>query len=148
MDCDPNFFHALVRNLAQGLNVKFAFFSEFSITDPWRAQTLGRWLGDHLGENVEYLLQNTPCYKVSLGMTCYYPLAVHKLFPFDKDIVDMKGESYLGVPVKNSMGNVIGHLAIMDTMPMKDEEYLRLVTSFFAKRAGEKLACIQRMRGK
>lgn len=141
LDGDPNFFHALIRNLSLGLHVKYAFLTEFSTSTPWCARTLGRWLGDHFGENIEYLLQDTPCYKVSLGMTCYFQLAVQKLFPLDRDIIDLEGESYLGVPVKNKTGVVIGHLAIMDTVPMKDEAYLHLVVKFFAKRAGEKLAC-------
>ena len=147
VQCDECFFSVLVRSLANGLKVKYAFVSEFIWSQPWRARTISRWMGDGFGENYEYLLQDTPCFEVSKGSTCFYPLAVQGLFPRDQDIRALRGESYLGVPIKSSTGKVIGHLAIMDTVPMYHEDYLRLVMKYFAQRAAEELECLQRSRG-
>lgn len=145
MPCDGGFFPTLVQGLATELRVHYAFVSEFSSIFPWRARTISRWIGDSFGENYEYFLKDTPCFEVANGSTCFYPLAVQRLFPRDQDILQLGGESYLGVPIKNPSGKAIGHLAIMDTMPMKHEMYLRLVMKYFAQRAAEELECLKRI---
>jgi len=147
MPCETGYFPILVRSLATVLNVHYAFVSEFSFTQPWKAHTVSRWIGDRFGDNYEYLLQHTPCLEVANGSTCFYPLALQRLFPRDQDIFDLGGESYLGVPIKSSTGHVIGHLAIMDTSPMSNEAYLRMVVKFFARRCAEELECYQRAKG-
>ena len=144
LPCGQEYFQKLVRYLAEYLNVRYAFLSEISWPHAWRARTISRWMGDRFGESVEYTLRDTPCYKVALGSSCFYPLAVQKLFPRDKDIIELNGESYLGVPVKNRTGRVIGHLAIMDIYPMENEDYLFLVTKHFANRISEQMECLQK----
>ena len=134
-----DFFMSLAQSLALRLGVAHALVSEFLGDQLWSVQTRGLWIDDHFGTNYSYSLLDTPCAKVMKGTTCYYPTGIQVLFPRDMDLRQLKAQSYLGVPVLDSNGEIIGHLVIMDTKPMKEQAYLRTVLKFFADRVGEAL---------
>ena len=43
------------------------------------------------------------------------------MFPSDHALTEMAVESYLGVPLTDHQGNVLGHLAVFDERPMPEE---------------------------
>jgi formate hydrogenlyase transcriptional activator len=60
------------------------------------------------------------------------------LFPLDKGLADWEAESYLGVPMLDQEGRVIGHIAILDDKPMdRDQRAIDLVKIFAARAAAE-----------
>jgi formate hydrogenlyase transcriptional activator len=60
------------------------------------------------------------------------------MFPLDKPLASMGAESYLGVPMLDTAGRVIGHIAIIDDKPMeRDERAIDLVKIFAARAAAE-----------
>src|SRR5262249_13194441 len=58
-------------------------------------------------------------------------------------LVEMKIESYLGVPLVSASGEHLGHLCVFDTAPMPDEPRNMLIFRIFAARATAEL---ERMR--
>ncbi len=133
------FFHSFVRYLAQVLQVHYAFVTEFANEAKSRVRTLAVWQGDEFGENGEFDLANHPCENVMRGETCYYPSDVQALFPKSAELVELKAQSYLGTPLIDPCGNVLGHLAVMDTKPMGDDLGRELILRIFAARAGAEL---------
>ncbi len=115
-----DFFESLVRHLAATLGVNHAFVAEFAgvVT---RVRTLANWGNGEILPNVEYELAGTPCEDVVAGGLCHHPLGVHEKFPLDRDLKDLGIESYLGVPLLDGAGNVLGHLAVYDERPMPPE---------------------------
>jgi len=80
----------------------------------------------------------TPCMKVVNGEICHYRENLVQLFPLDTPLADMGAESYLGVPMLDRSGRVIGHIAIIDDKPMeRDERAIDLVRIFAARAAAE-----------
>jgi formate hydrogenlyase transcriptional activator len=61
------------------------------------------------------------------------------LFPEDKPLVEMRAESYLGVPVRDSTQHIIGHLVIIDDKPLASDPLVVSVMTTFANRAGVEL---------
>jgi len=60
------------------------------------------------------------------------------LFPLDKGLADWGAESYLGVPMLDREGRVIGHIAILDDKPMdRDSRAIDLIKIFAARAAAE-----------
>src|SRR5208283_5643363 len=60
------------------------------------------------------------------------------LFPLDKGLVRWEAQSYLGVPMVDLAGRVIGHIAILDDKPMnRDPRAIDLVKVFAARAAAE-----------
>ncbi|MEK7672010.1 MAG: PAS domain S-box protein, partial [Bacteroidota bacterium] len=104
------FFPSLVRNLASALDVQYALVAQL-VEESHKLKTLGFWAGGEAQPNIEYLVAGTPCEKVvKKGVPCFYPSQVQKLFPGDKDLVAMNADSYLGVPLLDPAGTLLGHL--------------------------------------
>src|SRR5262245_16529284 len=128
------FFPSLVRHLADALSVQYAFVSEFS-DDRQHFRTRAVWgRGDFL-PNFEISLAGTPCEAVLNGQASHYPARLQTLFPADTGLVTWGAESYCGVPLLDSTGTCVGHLAIMDDKPMLDGPRGMAILRIFAARA-------------
>jgi PAS domain S-box-containing protein len=131
------FFVSLVENLAKGLGVRYSFVAECLVNN--RARSLAYWAGGKPGTEVEYDLSGTPCLKVVEGKTCHFQCDLQKLFPEDEPLVEMEAHSYLGVPMRDATGQVIGHLVVMDDKPMPPDPLTLSVMETFASRAAVEL---------
>ena len=137
-----DFFRSMVRHLADALPVKIAFVTECANVEKTRARTLAFWDGKGLADTVEYNLKDTTCERVYQGETCFYAREIQKLFPQEAALVRLNGQSYIGLPMHDTAGELIGHLAVIDDAPM-DEARGMDVLKIFAARAGAEL---QRMK--
>ncbi len=135
------FFRALVQNLAKGLGVRYSFAAECLPND--RARSLAAWFSGEDTPSFEYDVRIAPCLKVLEGRTCLFDRDLQKQFPEDKPLVEMSAESYLGVPMRDAKGAVIGHLVVMDDKPMIRDPLMISVMETFASRAAVEL---ERMR--
>ena len=134
-----DFFASLVRHLAAALHVKYAFVAACVNASKTKVRTLAFWNTEAFGSNFEYDLAGTPCEQVVAGETCYHSKGVQALFPHDKDLVTLQAESYLGVPVVGSSGDIIGHLAVLDDKPASEQSLNTSVLKIFAARAGAEI---------
>jgi formate hydrogenlyase transcriptional activator len=135
-----DFFYSLVKHLASALRVRDAFVSECVEGVAGRVRTRAFWNGEGFGENFEYDVTGTPCLLVLDGEIAHYGRDVQRLFPDDKDLVALGAQSYLGVPVLDPSGPLVGHLVILDDQPMPDTTRALPVLRTFAARAGAELA--------
>ena len=135
------FFQSLVQHLAKGLGVRWVFVAE--CLPNLRARSLAYFEDGKFGENFEYNLAGTPCLKVAEGRLCHVPDRLPEVFPEDKGMIDMGTVSYLGVPLRNPAGRVIGHLVSFDDKPMPRDRLAISVLETFANRAAVEL---ERMR--
>jgi PAS domain S-box-containing protein len=134
------FFRCCVRYLAEVLQVRYAVVTELIDPAQTKVRTLAFWMGDHWSEAIEYNFVNTPCENVLQGGTiCYYPDQVPQHFPQDQELIELGVESYLGIPLLNATGTVIGHLAVLDTKPMIEDAAQTHILRIFAARAGAEL---------
>jgi formate hydrogenlyase transcriptional activator len=132
------FFRSLVRNLSIATGIANAFIAEFAGTNT-RVRTLAFWRNGQIIQNQEWELAGTPCEDVVRGKLCHYPSGVWKQFPKEEKEV----ESYLGVPLQDSEGNIIGHLALFDSCMMPPEPRLLFIFHIFAARAAAELGRIR-----
>src|SRR5262249_35474503 len=130
------FFRSLVRNLSATTGVPSAFVAEFAGSNT-RVRTIAYWTDGAFAENVEWDLAGTPCEDVVRGDLCHHPTGVTEKFPEDKGLSGT--ESYLGVPLRDAAGQVLGHLAIYDAKPMPPEPRLLYTFQIFAARAAAEL---------
>jgi PAS domain S-box-containing protein len=132
------FFGALVRHLCEALGAPYAFVAEFS-DSPSRVRSLAYFANGELEENFEYDLAGTPCEAVAQGSICHHPRGVAQKFPADRWLADIGAESYLGVPLRDAAGKILGHLALMDTRPMPEEPRRLAIFRIFGARAAAEL---------
>jgi formate hydrogenlyase transcriptional activator len=136
------FFQALAQHLASAVGVPFAAVSEFASGNR-RVRTIAFWAQGRIQENFEYDLAGTPCDDVVRGRLCHHPAGVKDGFPKAKLLVELGVESYLGAPLLDADGNVLGLLAVFDKRPMPPEPRHLYLLRIFAARASAEL---QRLR--
>jgi transcriptional regulator with GAF, ATPase, and Fis domain len=133
-----DFFRSMVRHLAAAIPVRYAFVTECANPERTRARILAFWNGNDFTEEFEYEVAKTTCAAVYQGETCFYASELQRLFPAETALVDLQGESYIGLPLLNTTGEFIGHLAVIDTQPMAEPRGMD-VLKIFAARAGAEL---------
>lgn len=134
-----DFFQMLVQHLAERLGVRHAFVTECTDINKTRVRMLAFWSGDRLSDNAEYGLHGTPCEQVIDGEIRSYPERIQSLFPDDKDLVSLAAEGYLGVPLRDSKGQVQGHLVLIDDKPLEPKPHEIEFVKILASRAGAEL---------
>ena len=132
------FFYSLVKHLASALGCEYAFVSELS-EDRARFRTRAVWGRGSFLENFETPLNGTPCDAVLNGKSSHHPERICQLFPADAGLRKWGVESYCGVPLLDSSGTVVGHLAILSERPMSDGPRGLATMRIFAARARAEL---------
>ena len=132
------FFYSLVKHLASALGCEYAFVSEL-LEDRLRFRTRAVWGRGSFMENFESPLDGTPCEAVLNGKVSHHPEQICQLFPSDAALRQWGVESYSGVPLLDSSGSVVGHLAILSERPMWDGPRGLAIMRIFAARARAEL---------
>ncbi|HEX7899420.1 MAG TPA: PAS domain S-box protein, partial [Planctomycetota bacterium] len=130
------FFRALVRTLCAALGTRSAFVSRVLDQPPRRVRTLAAWIGNDFVPDLEYALAGTPCEAVIAGGVVVHPREVARRFPSDEDLAALKAESYIGVPILDPGGAVVGHLSVIHDAELEDAEFKTSLLRLFAGRAG------------
>jgi PAS domain S-box-containing protein len=135
-----DFFRSLVSSLVEALKVRYAFITECLDSPPLRVRAFAFWSGKDFGQGFEYDLQGTPCEGVIKNKVCqYYPQQLQSLFPEDFGLVELQAQSYAGIPLLDSKGMLLGHLAVLDDRPMENETRYRALLEIFAARAAAEM---------
>ncbi len=132
------FFRALVRNLAEALGTLGAWATEY-LPEQKRLRALAMWLKGGYVEHYEYPIAGTACANVvESRKLIHIPDRLIELFPRDDDLVPLNAVSYLGAPLLDTNGSVMGHLSVLDDKPMpRDERAIALFEIFAARAAAE-----------
>lgn len=133
------FFRALVKNLAEALGTKGAWVTEFT---PGRCsmRAISFWVEDHFVDDYEFQLQDSPCERVLKERQLFHVRDnILNLFPKDPDLKNIGASSYLGMPLFDTDGSILGNLAVLDTRPMPEEARNVALFKIFADRAASEL---------
>jgi PAS domain S-box-containing protein len=134
------FFRSCVRYLAELLGFRYTFISEFVDDSKERVRTLAFWNGETFLDNIEYSTDNTPCAEVlaSSGLVMFE--SVRDRFSLDPHLSKIGGEVYIGMPIIDPHGRVLGQLAALDSQALDiNVEDQELIFKIFAARAGAEL---------
>jgi two-component system, sporulation sensor kinase A len=140
-----DFFRSLVRSLADALDVRYAFISECMDAPPTRVRSFAFWQGNEFGDEFEYALHGTPCERV-IGSNSYqcFPAQIQSLFPEEKaELEAMEAQSYAGIPLLTSTGDLLGHLAVLDDKQMESDARTQAILEIFAARAAAEMERLQ-----
>lgn len=138
-----HFFDALVETLANVLHTYGAWVTEY-IPETHRLKARAFYLGGQVLKDYELEIDGTPCEVVIRDLRLiHYPDKVLELFPNQPMIREIGTCSYMGVPLLDVDGKLLGHLAVLDRVPMPPEPRFQALFEIFAARAAAEL---QRMR--
>ena len=134
-----NFFRALVENLAIAVQTHSAWVTEY-VPETRQLRALAFWSNGQVAENFYIDIDGTPCEKVIESTEIvHYPNNVLRLYPHNATFREFQARSYLGVPLLDDTGRILGNLAVFDTRPMPKEPHLLSVFKIFAGRASAEL---------
>ena len=135
------FFEALVLNMSKALNTYGAWANVYNKNQS-KAKSLAFYLGNEFLPDFEYELKGTPCETVINNDTLLHiPDNLIETYPDDPDIKEFKKKplSYLGVPIKDTDGKIIGNMGVLDSKPMPESPKNLAIFNLFASRATAEL---------
>lgn len=133
------FFAALVTKLARVADADYAFIGEFKTDAREVVRTVAVYADGETIDNLEFELKNTPCEVVVKNGYQRYPHSVLELFPLDHLAIQLDVDSYVGVPLIDSTGTVLGPLAVFSRKPMHNLALIETALHMFALRASAEL---------
>jgi GAF domain-containing protein len=140
------FFGALVKRLARAIGTKCAWVTEW-LAEQRRLRALSFWAGDSYIPDFEYAIADTPCEPVIENRRLILvPDRVLDLFPRDPSLEPLGAMSYMGVPLFDTDGQILGHLAVLNDAPMSENESVTAIFNIFAGRAAAELRRLRRDR--
>lgn len=131
-----NFFTELVQYIADVFKVRYVMVATQKDS---RLQSSAFWLDGQVQPNMSYCLENTPCnLAVTLGE--YICLSnVQQQFPTNQALKTLNAESYVGFALRDTQGEIIGCLSIVDDKPLTQPELVLSMLRVFAARASAEL---------
>ncbi|MEJ2722273.1 MAG: ATP-binding protein [bacterium] len=135
------FFKTLVRQLADILEVEVCFVAE--ITDNGKiARMLALWQKDDFHDAVEYDIPGTPCEKVAHGEIVQINSGLSRMYP-GETMFGTPLQSYLGIPLIDERGQLLGHVAALGIRPMVEKNRDFSALKVLAARATAELKRLQ-----
>ena len=133
------FFKALVKKLAAALNTHGAWVTEY-FPESRRLKALAFWMGEQWLEGWEMVVDGTPCERV-IDERCliHIPDNLVEIYGNDPDVQAVGAASYMGMPLLDLNGAILGHLAVLDMRPMPPEPRAQVLFQIFAARAAAEL---------
>jgi PAS domain S-box-containing protein len=133
------FFKALVKSLAAALNTHGAWVTEY-FPESRRLRALAFWMGEQWLDGWEMVVDGTPCERV-IDQRCliHIPDNLLNIYWDDPDVKAVGAASYMGMPLLDLDGKILGHLAILDKRPMPPEPRTQTLFQIFAARAAAEL---------
>jgi PAS domain S-box-containing protein len=133
------FFPACVRSLAEVLGVRYVIVTTWANPQHTRIKTLALWMGEECHQVLEYDIKGTPCAQVLSQENGFYSDHLQECFPDDFLLQEIGAVSFHGLPLVDKQGDILGHLAVLDTQPMAIDQRRELILKIFAARAATEL---------
>ncbi len=127
------FFCAITQQLQQVIAADFTFIARLD-RQAYTARTLALVVDGALTDNLLYSLAHTPCANAADDSYCIYPCGIQQLFPQDQMLIDLGVEGYVGTPLHDLHGAVLGIVVAMYRRPIDNPELITTLFSIFSGR--------------
>lgn len=129
------FFAALVQNLTKALGTHGAWVTEY-FPEKRRLRALAFWMDDQWVTNYEVDIAGTPCERViDTAKLVHFQDRILEIYPHEEELKAAGAVSYMGVPLQDTDGQILGHMAVIDRRPIPEEPRIHAVFRIFAARA-------------
>lgn len=142
-----DFFNTIVQALAKVIDADFTFVAELD-KHYTKATTIAVSADQKIIDNFNYALKGTPCANVADNNVCIHTDSIQPLYPDDQLLVDMGIKAYVGTPLFDRDGNVIGILVALYRRSLLNASSVEALFLLFAGLIGgelEKLAQSQQL---
>ncbi|MGM0595179.1 MAG: PAS domain-containing protein [Pseudomonadota bacterium] len=134
------FFDSSAEWLAKAMGVRIGFIAERDPNEPERLQMRSLWDGGVMREPFAYDIAATPCQWVYRKGLAAYVSGVAERFPEYQWLREHGVEGYVGLPLHDPQGKLLGHIGIMDDKPLHELNSKVDLLRIFASRVGGEIA--------
>jgi two-component system NtrC family sensor kinase len=138
MSYGDEFFHSLILHLHRIIGSEYTFIARID-SENMTANTIAFTTHQGIQENFVYALESSPCYNVSHDTICVYPENVCSEYPADQLLADMNINGYVGIPLHDSSGTVVGLMVGLFEHSIQDPEMVADIFQFFEGRISAEL---------
>ncbi len=132
------FFDKIVLSLASAVGADYVFIAKLG-KNKHTSTTISLAAKGTIIDNFEYDLKDTPCDDVSNGALCCFTEKVAKLYPKDQLLIDMNIEAYIGSPLYDSTGKVVGLVVALSEQPVTNSKLVTMLFELFSGRIAVEL---------
>jgi PAS domain S-box-containing protein len=126
-----DFFDKLVEEMSEWLGCEVGLIAE--LIDDNSVRTISMRVDGKTAAEYQYRLHGTPCENVTTKGFCHYAENITELFPEDKDLADMDLSGYVGSPLRNKEGKVVGIICAMSRsslmLPARAEQVIGILAA-------------------
>jgi hypothetical protein len=134
----------LVLSLAVILPADYVFIGRLSGKARDHIQTAAYCSHGAIRSSRTYALAGAPCADVIRSkFLCVYESDVFRRFPRDKMLTQVSAQTYVGAPLTDSLGRVLGLMAIIDHRRLADPARARRLLKIYASRAALEMERMQ-----
>ena len=95
----------------------------------------GQWVKDY-----EVDIAGTPCERViDTVQLVHFPDRILEIYPHEEELMAAGAVSYMGEPLQDTDGHVLGHMAVIDRRPIPEAPRVHAIFQIFAARAAAEL---------
>jgi signal transduction histidine kinase len=127
------FFQMITLKMHEAIGADFTFIARLD-TEAYVSRTIALVAGGEVVDNMEYSLEHTPCANVADNSICLYPNQITSLFPKDQLLIDMGIEGYIGTPLLDSHGQVMGLTVALYKKAITNPEFTETIFQIFSGR--------------
>lgn len=128
----PAYFEAAVTRLAKLLDVEHAYIARPDRDRPGELRMVALIQDGQMRGNVRFLLAGTPSVELMAARPVLVERGARQRFPGDAALTDMAIEGYVGEPVGDHSGQVIGQIVAMSRRPLPDPATAQTILRMFA----------------
>lgn len=134
------FFDELAAYLSEKLQMSYCFIAEINEKNN-TSNVLSFFKNGRKQKNFSYNLENTPCQNcLDINSPFIIQGGAAQKFPGDKNLVEMKISTFLGVPIADMDNNRLGILVLMDEKPQPYSSGLSGLLRVLSDRIGAELS--------
>jgi len=129
-------FDAIAEFAAHQFNVDYVHIAFLEPNQTEARVVAARLDGERLEPGYVYALSGTPCGNVMAhSRHCCYPMRVQQRFPTDHDLVNLNAEGYIGEPILDKAGQLLGLIVLVSRRPLAGSEEIVSGLRILAARA-------------
>ena len=132
-ESSESFFTSMALQLARCLEADHTYIGEL-VAGEDKVKTLGVCSLGAIANNVDYDLPNSPCERVVSSGPCSYVSGVCQAFPKDLTLQQLNAEGYVGTPLRDSQGRVLGIMAAAFQSPLANAKFAEMILQLFSTR--------------
>lgn len=127
------FFNELTLQLNKFIDADYTFIARLN-AEKNTSTTISLVAKGELVDNFEYSLVATPCADISDNSVCIFPKDICNSYPNDQLLIDMNIQGYVGVPLHNSQGELMGIIVALHEKEITNQNMIVTVFELFAGR--------------